>query len=45
MNSSLNRGRKAKLGAFSPGQKHHMTISRAHVSTHRGDVIYLEAAR
>ena len=22
-----------------------MTISRAHVSTHRGDVIYLEAVR
>ena len=25
--------------------KYHMTISRAHVSTHRGDVIYLEAVR
>ena len=23
----------------------HMTILRAHVSTHRGDVIYLEALR
>ena len=25
--------------------QYHMTISRAHVSTHRGDVIYLEAVR
>ena len=25
--------------------QYHMTISRAHVPTHRGDVIYLEAVR
>ena len=25
--------------------QYHMTISRVHVSTHRGDVIYLEAVR
>ena len=25
--------------------QYHMTISLAHVSTHRGDVIYLEAVR